>query len=289
MTYKPGDLTKGVVQRVVRTGLDAVDRVAEWWELPLPAQLLQLAHFREDLRRFNLYDTEQVENGGGVAVVAEPPRHRAYDGSQTDPDNPSMGKTGTRFGRNVPLEATLPEEQTMLDPSPREVANQLLSREGFQPATLPQRARGLLAAVPEPRLVQPRRQLRDRVHRGSAVRGGQLGRRDHGGPADEPRLDQLRRPAPAHVRQQGDAVVGRLAALRLHRGAQPGAALGRGRQAGDDRRRAPARGDQAGAARGRAHRLQRQLVGGPRGDAHAVRPRAQRDLRHAPRPPSELG
>jgi hypothetical protein len=46
-----------------------------------------------------------------------------------------MGKTGTRFGRNVPIEATYPEEQSMLDPSPREVSNRLLNRDSFKPAT----------------------------------------------------------------------------------------------------------------------------------------------------------
>jgi heme peroxidase len=135
MPYKPGDITKGAARRVVRTGLDAVDRTSDWWELPLPAQLLQLAHFREDLRRFNLYDTEQPENGGGVAVTAEPPPYRTYDGSQTDPEHPNMGRTGTRFGRNVPPEITYPEEQSMLDPSPRDVSTQLLNRDTFKPAT----------------------------------------------------------------------------------------------------------------------------------------------------------
>src|SRR5947207_6584377 len=115
MDYKPGDLTKGAARSVIRKGLDAVDAQKEWWELPLPGQLLQLAHFREDLRRFNLYDTEQPTNGAGAAVLAEPPPHRTYDGSQTDPDSPAMGKTGTRFGRNVPLEATYPTEQSMLE------------------------------------------------------------------------------------------------------------------------------------------------------------------------------
>src|SRR5438270_2623177 len=133
MPYKPGDLTKGAARRVVRSGLDVVDRVADWWELPLPAQLLQLAHFREDLRRFNLYDTETPANG--AAVVAEPPPYRAYDGAQTDPEHPTMGKTGTRFGRNIPPEATYPEEQSMFDPSPREVSNKLLNRDTFKPAT----------------------------------------------------------------------------------------------------------------------------------------------------------
>ena len=123
------------VRRVVGAGLNVVDRVAEWWELPLPAQLLQLAHFREDLRRFNLYDTEALANGGGAAVVSEPPPYRTYDGAQTDPEKPSMGKTGTRFGRNIPPEATYPQEQSMFDPSPREVSNKLLNRDTFKPAT----------------------------------------------------------------------------------------------------------------------------------------------------------
>jgi Animal haem peroxidase len=135
MPYKPGDITKGVATRVVRAGLDVVDSATDWWELPLPAQLLQLAHFREDLRRFNLYDTEEPENGGGIIVLEEPPPYRTYDGSQTDPDHPRMGQTGRRFGRNVPLDSTYPREQSMLDPSPRDVSTQLLNRDTFKPAT----------------------------------------------------------------------------------------------------------------------------------------------------------
>lgn len=147
MAYKPGDLTKGAVSKAAGTTLDtarglrrkvfeeAGRRGVNWWGLPLPAQLAALALFREDLREFNLYDTETPENGAGAAVTSEPPPYRSYDGSQTDPDNPSMGKTGTRFGRNIPLKSTYPEEQSMLDPSPRLVANHLLSRDSFKPAT----------------------------------------------------------------------------------------------------------------------------------------------------------
>ncbi len=76
-----------------------------------------------------------MPQNGGVAVTAEPPQYRSYDGSQTDPENPTMGKTGTRFERNMPLKSTSPEEQSMLDPSPRVVANQLLNRDTFKPAT----------------------------------------------------------------------------------------------------------------------------------------------------------
>jgi hypothetical protein len=123
----------GSVRRKV---FEEVGKHVSWWELPLPAQLAALAGFREDLREFNLYDTEAPENGAGsVATSASPPPYRTYDGSQTDPDHPDMGKTGMRFGRNMPPENTYPQEQSMLDPSPREVSTHLLNRDSFKPAT----------------------------------------------------------------------------------------------------------------------------------------------------------
>ncbi len=147
MAYKPGDLTKGAVSKAAEVTLDtargvrrrvfeeASERGMHWWRLPLPAQLAALAMFREDLRAFNLYDTETPANGASSAVVSDPPTYRSYDGAYTDPDNPSMGKTGTRFGRNLPPDSTSPDEQSMLDPSPRVVANTLLNRDSFKPAT----------------------------------------------------------------------------------------------------------------------------------------------------------
>jgi hypothetical protein len=123
----------GSVRRKV---FEEVGKHVNWWELPLPAQLAALSGFRDDLREFNLYDTETPENGdGSVATSAPPPPYRTYDGSQTDPSNPDMGKTGMRFGRNMPPELTYPQEQSMLDPSPREVSTHLLNRDTFKPAT----------------------------------------------------------------------------------------------------------------------------------------------------------
>jgi hypothetical protein len=123
----------GSVRRKV---FEEVGKHVSWWELPLPAQLAALSGFRDDLREFNLYDTERPENGdSAVATSAPPPPYRTYDGSHTDPDHPDMGKTGMRFGRNMPIEATYPQEQSMLDPSPREVSTHLLNRDTFKPAT----------------------------------------------------------------------------------------------------------------------------------------------------------
>ena len=43
-----------------------------------------------------------------------------------------MGSIGTPFGRNVPLDHTLREpEQQLLDPNPRTISRELLTRERF--------------------------------------------------------------------------------------------------------------------------------------------------------------
>ena len=61
----------------------------------------------------------------GAARRADPDR-RAHLGS------PVMGSIGTPFGRNVPLDHTLREpEQQLLDPNPRTISRELLTRERF--------------------------------------------------------------------------------------------------------------------------------------------------------------
>jgi Animal haem peroxidase len=112
-----------------------LDRRVGWDRLPKPIGILALVGLRERLRRRNLHDTE----GGRTATP--PPRPddleaRTLDGSWNDLDVPGMGAKGSRFGRNVPVRHTFPEEQpALLDPSPREVSRKLLTRETFQPAT----------------------------------------------------------------------------------------------------------------------------------------------------------
>src|SRR5919197_5904994 len=110
------------LDKVRQAVVSKVEEHRDWWELPLPAALAVLATYRDQLRAFNLYDTETAHENGGASVKDEPPPpYRTYDGSHTDPSDPDMGKTGMRFGRNVPLEVTYPQEQKFLDQSPREV------------------------------------------------------------------------------------------------------------------------------------------------------------------------
>ncbi|MEE8586954.1 MAG: peroxidase family protein, partial [Acidobacteriota bacterium] len=110
-----------------------------WHKLPDFLGLVRVQRIRDLLRKRNLHDTS------AVALPEEPPpadpsvRHldaRTPDGTFNDLDNPRMGSVATRFGRNFPLEHTIPEpEADMLSPSPREVSRQLLTRREFQAAT----------------------------------------------------------------------------------------------------------------------------------------------------------
>ena len=131
------DLVERGVGEVNSAAFRQVNRVREWWELPLPAALLNLRAYRDELREFNLYDTRAPSNGETAeAVLDSLPKHRTYDGSLQDPFDLEMGKVGTRFGRNAPTDATAPEAMPQLmTPSPREVSQTLLHRDSFKPAT----------------------------------------------------------------------------------------------------------------------------------------------------------
>ena len=116
---------------------EALDRRFGWDKLPRPLAILTLIGLRNRLRERNLYDT-----GRGPLDrpdVSDHPRYRTartLDGTYNDLDDPLMGSLGSRFGRNVPLDATQQEpHDALLEPSPRRVSRELLTREAFQPAT----------------------------------------------------------------------------------------------------------------------------------------------------------
>src|SRR5215217_7094472 len=128
------DSIEGAFSRVNSVAFKGVNRMREWWELPLPVALLNLRAYRDDMRQLNLYDTE--DRGTTTEAPPDLPKHRTYDGSLQDPTDPRMGQVGTRFGRNIAPDATPPESPTdRLDPNPREVSLRLLRRDSFKPAT----------------------------------------------------------------------------------------------------------------------------------------------------------
>jgi hypothetical protein len=114
---------------------EKLDRRFGWDKLPLPLAMLVLIGLRNILRAKNLYDT-----GRGPLDkpdVSDHPRYltaRTLDGTFNNLDDPLMGSLGSRFGRNVPLSATVPEKDP-LEPSPRTVSRELLTRTEFIPAT----------------------------------------------------------------------------------------------------------------------------------------------------------
>jgi hypothetical protein len=113
-----------------------LDRRIGWERLPKPLGLLTLAGLRTRLRERNLYDTG-LREGEPEGVNRERARAtRTLDGTYNDLDRPYMGAIGSRFGRNVPLEHTFPEpDAELLEPSPRVVSRELLTRDAFIPAT----------------------------------------------------------------------------------------------------------------------------------------------------------
>jgi len=76
----------------------------EWYDLPRPAAMLRLVEIRNELRKKNLFDTEDPPHSKRTgAVPAEAISQRTFDGSYNDLSCPMMGAAGTRFGRNIPL------------------------------------------------------------------------------------------------------------------------------------------------------------------------------------------
>jgi len=114
---------------------EKLDRKYGWDKLPLPLAMLVLIGLRNILREKNLYDT-----GRGPLdrpTIDDHPRYmtaRTLDGTFNNLDDPLMGSIGSRFGRNVPLEHTV-QEKDPLEPNPRTVSRELLTRKEFIPAT----------------------------------------------------------------------------------------------------------------------------------------------------------
>jgi hypothetical protein len=132
-----------LIARQRSRAVETLNRLIPWHRLPQWLGLANLAELRKTLRAENLYDTSKIDNNGGHAhgtvetatSGSEVLRARTADGSFNDLENPRMGMAGTRFGRNIPLDAVQPANGTLLSPSPRIVSEALLARRTFIPAT----------------------------------------------------------------------------------------------------------------------------------------------------------
>jgi hypothetical protein len=107
---------------------------SNWYRRPLFLGILTLAYMREKLNRKNLVSTypKGVLEGfqrQGQKVPEGVQFFRTADGSWNNLQNPKEGAAGTRFSRNVQLEAVKPETgDRLLSPNPREISRHLLTR-----------------------------------------------------------------------------------------------------------------------------------------------------------------
>ena len=113
----------------------AIDRRWGWDKLPLLVAMPVLIGLRNILREKNLWDT-----GRGPLDKPDVNDHpnyltaRTLDGTFNNLEDPLMGSLGSRFGRNVPLEYTV-REKNPLEPNPRLISRELLTRKEFIPAS----------------------------------------------------------------------------------------------------------------------------------------------------------
>jgi hypothetical protein len=125
--------------RIYDEAAQAADRAFGWDKLPRPLGLLVLIGLRNILRQRNLYDTSALPSAVAPKAAAPGPETlttRTPDGSYNDLGHSAMGMAGTRFGRNVPLRSGYAEApERILEPNPREVSRELLTRHEFIPAT----------------------------------------------------------------------------------------------------------------------------------------------------------
>jgi hypothetical protein len=132
-------MKQSLISRFASSAAEAVDRRIGWDKLPLPLGLLTLVGIRDRLRARNLYDSGRGPLDRPSDATVDHARYltaRTLDGTYNDLDDPLMGSTGSRFGRNVPLDKVYPEpDDRLLSPSPRKISLELMTRDTFKPAT----------------------------------------------------------------------------------------------------------------------------------------------------------
>ncbi len=129
-------------QRLLVGLFKGVNAVIAWHRLPKWIGILNLLAFRHELRAKNLTDTYPSPEYQGDQKSC--PFHdtrffavRNSDGKFNDIEQPLMGCSGMRLGRNVPRENTAPPTpEELLTPNPRLVSEKLMQRREFKPATI---------------------------------------------------------------------------------------------------------------------------------------------------------
>ena len=222
---------------------EKIDRKWGWDKLPLPLAMLDLIGLRNRLREKNLYDTGRgpLDRPDVDDAPALPDRAHARRHAQR-PRRPADGQPRQPLRPQRPARVHGPRAGgPLLEPNPRRVSRELLTRDEFIPAT----TLNLLAGA----WIQF--EVHDWFSHGknepenpwviAARRRRPVARAPDGDPAHAPRPERDA-DGPADVRHRRHALVGRLADLRPRPGVRPRAALRRARQAADRRARPAAAG-----------------------------------------------
>ena len=130
---------EGFLSKIFTQLAESLDHSIGWSRMPKMLGILTLIGLRKRLRERNLYNTggpadEPATAADMLPSAGEYMTARTLDGTYNDLEHPLMGSVGSRFGRNIPLEFTYPDP-AILEPSPREVSRELLTRDRFIPAT----------------------------------------------------------------------------------------------------------------------------------------------------------
>jgi hypothetical protein len=137
-------MLENLIARQRQRAVEAINWLLPWYRLPTWLGLANLSELRKTLRAENLYDTSRIDTDGGHEHAPIPLKEagsevlcgRTADGSYNDLENPRMGMAGTRFGRNIPLDAIQAAVgPALVTPNPRTISESLLARRTFVPAT----------------------------------------------------------------------------------------------------------------------------------------------------------
>jgi len=130
-------MIRSMASRLFTNLVTTIDHRYGWHKLPVPIGLVMLVGIRKRLREENLFDTASTMQAPLPDPVPSPRYEaaRSPDGTFNDLGQPAMGRAGSRFGRNVPIERTKQDTDRLMRPNPRMVSRELLEREQFVPAT----------------------------------------------------------------------------------------------------------------------------------------------------------
>lgn len=101
----------------------------KWWVFGPLIGLLTLANIRCQLFENNLFDTYAEGEWPTVTCSEDHMVYRSADGRCNDLEIPAMGMAGMRMGRNIQPDYSYQDSENLLNPNPRDISKELLTRE----------------------------------------------------------------------------------------------------------------------------------------------------------------